>query len=104
MMPTSYATPAPEAPRRTKVSAAEVVDHLWEKVLVEAGPLEIHSDCEQQLRAIIQQGAKRMFAENRTTRKDFEGFPANTTVKFYVECHDAAGDSAASEVVEVTLG
>ena len=33
-----------------------------------------------------------------------EDLPANATVKFYVESHNAAGDSAASEVVDVALG
>ena len=32
-----------------------------------------------------------------------DDLPANATVKFYVESHNAAGDSVASEVVEVTL-
>src|SRR5207248_704501 len=62
-----YATPAPNAPIR---NVAELADKLWYKALETAGPQAIHDDCKQQLHDIIQQGAERMFEENRTTATD----------------------------------
>jgi hypothetical protein len=70
MMRYASSTPAPEAPRRTEGTSAELADKLWEKVLETTGQLAIHSGCEQQLRGIVQQGAERMFTENRTTQED----------------------------------
>jgi hypothetical protein len=70
MMPPSYSTPAPEVPRRTRISTTELTDQLWETVLTSVGPLEIRAGCEQQLREIIAQGAKRMALERRTAPDD----------------------------------
>jgi hypothetical protein len=66
MMPL-YSTPVPSGPIG---SVAGLADKLWQKVLEKAGSLAIHAGSEQQLHDIIQKGAERMFAENRTTKED----------------------------------
>jgi hypothetical protein len=98
MMPPSHATPAPEAPCRTKVSTAEVVDPLWEEVLVEAGPLKIHSNCEQQLRKIVEQGVERMTLENRTTPDDIATAEQNLGRFVGLMKHNATDPAAAAAV------
>lgn len=76
MMPPSNSPPAPTAPRPRRdagvgsTTADELGNQLWAKVLAATGPLEIHDNCEQQLGAIVQKGAERMFRQGRTTAQD----------------------------------
>jgi hypothetical protein len=60
-----------------RLNVTELANKLWEKVVESADPLSIHSDCEQQLHRIIQRGAERMFAENRTAPEDLVLAEAN---------------------------
>jgi hypothetical protein len=74
------ATPSPAPRRRAEVRAtspAELGNQLWKKVIEAAGLLPIHSGCEQELHGIIQRGADRMFAENRTAPEDLVLAEAN---------------------------
>jgi hypothetical protein len=71
MMPPSASTPAPEAPRRAaNMTAEELGNRLWEKIIASTIGLEIDKDFETRLHEIVQRGANRMFAENRTTPAD----------------------------------
>lgn len=74
MIPPSASIPAPEAPRRNtsvrKLTAEELGNRLWEKVIVSTIGVDIDKDFDRRLHQILQQGADRMFAERRITPAD----------------------------------
>ena len=59
------------------MNARTLPDELWQSVVETAGPLEIHTDCANCLRAWIRTGVERMETEGRLTPEDLAIAHAN---------------------------